>query len=159
MKPARYSKVFIILHWSAAILLLTSAMLAKQKEIQGMPLNLHMILGGILLMVMMMRVIAKLKVVHHGNSQHLEVVFYLLFYLFVFFILGMGVWIAYQRNLVGYILDPNSAIGRGSFKLLADIHKLGWHVSLGWVVLHVGMVIYRQFIRKESVLKRMWFRN
>ena len=159
MKPIRYSKAFIVLHWSSAILLFSSALLAKQKEMPMLPLNLHTILGGILLIVMMMRLIEKLKAVRFANSHRLEMLFYLLPYLFVFFVLGMGVWIAYQRNLLGYILDPNSAIGRGSFKLLADIHKFGWQVSLGWVVLHVGIVIYRQFFRKESVLERMWFRN
>lgn len=159
MKPIRYSKAFIVLHWSSAILLFSSALLAKQKEMPMLPLNLHTILGGILLIVMMMRLITKLEAVRLANFHRLEMVFYLLPYLFVFFVLGMGVWIAYQRNLLGYMLDPNSAIGRGSFKLLADFHKLGWQVSLGWVILHVGTVIYRDFFRKESVLERMWFRN
>lgn len=106
-----------------------------------------------------MRLIEKIKAMHHANSHRLEMLFYIFPYLFVFFVLGMGAWIAYQRNLFGYIFDPNSAVGRGSFKLLADIHKVGWQVSLGWIVLHVGMVIYRDFFRKESVLERMWFRN
>lgn len=28
--------------------------------------------------------------------------------------LGMGAWIAYQRNLPGYLADQNSAIGRAA---------------------------------------------
>lgn len=157
MKSIRYSKAAIVLHWSSAILLFASALLAKQKEMPMLPLNLHTILGGVLLIVMIMRLITKLKAIRHGNAHQPEVTFYLLLYLFVFFVLGMGVWIAYQRNLLGYILDPNSAIGRGSFKLLADIHKLGWKVSLGWVTLHVSLVIYRHFFKKEPILNRMWF--
>lgn len=155
MKPTHYSKPFIILHWSAAILLVTSAFLAKQKEIQGLPLNLHTILGGFLLIVMVIRLIAKVNALRHGISNFPETIFYLLLYLLAFFVLGMGVWIAYQRNLIGYLVDPNSAIGRGSFKLLSDIHKVGWQLLLGWIVLHVGMVFYRQFIKKESILERM----
>ena len=157
MKPARYSKVFIILHWSAAILLFASAMLARQKEIHGLPLNLHTILGGFLLIVMVMRLIAKVNTLRHGISNYPEAIFYLLLYLFAFFVLGMGVWITYQRNLLGYLLDPNSAIGRGSFKLFADIHKVGWQILLGWVIVHIGMVLYRQFFKKEPVLERMLF--
>lgn len=159
MKSTHYSKPFIILHWSAAILLVTSAFLAKQKEMQGLPLNLHTILGGILLIVMVIRLIAKVNALRHGISSYPETIFYLLLYLLAFFVLGMGVWIAYQRNLIGYLVDPNSAIGRGSFKLLADIHKLGWQILFGWIVLHVGMVFYRQFIKKESVLERMVFQK
>lgn len=159
MKPTHYSKTFIILHWSAAIFLFTSAFLAKQKEIQGLPLNLHTILGGFLLIIMVMRLILKINALRHGIFNFPQAIFYLLLYLLAFFVLGMGVWIAYQRNLIGYLVDPNSAIGRGSFKLLTDIHKLGWQILFGWIVLHVGMMFYRQFIKKESVLERMLFQK
>ena len=122
-----------------------------------LPLNLHTILGGILLIIMMMRLIEKLKTVRFANSHRLEMFFYLLPYLFVFFVLGIGVWIAFQRNLLGYLLDPNSAFGRGGFKLLADIHKLGWQILLGWILLHIGIMSYRQFLKREAILERMWF--
>lgn len=151
MKSIRYSKAFIVLHWSSAILLFSSALLAKQKEMPMLPLNLHTILGGILLIVMMMRLIEKLKTVRFANSHRLEMFFYLLPYLFVFFVLGMGVWIAYQRNLLGYLIDPATAVGRGSFKLLADIHQFSWQMTLGWVFLHVGMVTFRRLNRFSGV--------
>ena len=151
MKSIRYSKAFIVLHWSSAILLFSSALLAKQKEMSMLPLNLHTILGGILLIVMMMRLIEKLKTVRFANSHRLEMFFYLLPYLFVFFVLGMGVWIAYQRNLLGYLIDPATAVGRGSFKLLADIHQFSWQMTLGWVFLHVGMVTFRRLNRFSGV--------
>ena len=151
MKPIRYSKAFIVLHWSSAILLFSSALLAKQKEMPMLPLNLHTILGGILLIVMMMRLITKLEAVRLANFHRLEMVFYLLPYLFVFFVLGMGVWIAYQRNLLGYLIDPATAVGRGSFKLLADIHQFSWQMTLGWVFLHVGMVTFRRLNRFSGV--------
>lgn len=151
MKPIRYSKAFIVLHWSSAILLFSSALLARQKEMPMLPLNLHTILGGILLIVMMMRLIEKLKTVRFANSHRLEMFFYLLPYLFVFFVLGMGVWIAYQRNLLGYLIDPATAVGRGSFKLLADIHQFSWQMTLGWVFLHVGMVTFRRLNRFSGV--------
>lgn len=122
-----------------------------------LPLNLHTILGGILLIVMMMRLIEKLKTIRFANSHRLEMFFYLLPYLFVFFVLGIGAWIAFQRNLLGYLVDPNSAFGRGGFKLLADIHKLGWQILLGWIILHIGTVFYRQFLKKEAILGHMWF--
>lgn len=122
-----------------------------------LPLNLHTILGGILLIVMVMRLTERLIALRHANSHRLEMFFYLSPYLFVFFVLGMGGWIAYQRNLLGYLVDPNSAFGRGGFKLLADIHKLGWQILLGWILLHIGIISYRQFLKKEAILERMWF--
>ena len=157
MNPFRHSKSSIILHWSAAIVFLASASFAKQKEMPNLPLNLHTILGGILLPIMLMRLIEKVRVLKHGISHPIVTYFYLSPYLLSFFVLGMGAWIAYQRNLPGYLFAPNSAVGRGGFKLLADIHKLGWQILLGWIVLHVGTVFYRQFLKKEPVLERMWF--
>lgn len=157
MRPARYSLSFIILHWLTVVLLLISAILSKQKDMQGLPLNLHMILGGILVVVMSVRLISRIRKTRPERMNRNGAVFYLTLYLFVFFMLGMGGWIAYQRNLLGYLLDPNTAIGRGSFKHLADIHKIGWQITLGWIILHVSMVTYRQVIRRESVFRRMWF--
>lgn len=157
MNSKRHPTSFVALHWLTFILLSISALLSKQKDMQGLPLNQHMILGGILVIVMIVRLISKIRTLHHGNRHRNEFVFYLLLYLFVFFMLGMGGWIAYQRNLLGYLLDPNTAIGRGSFKRLADIHKIGWQITLGWIILHVSMVTYRQLIRREPVFRRMWF--
>ena len=140
MKPARYSLTFIILHWLTVILLIISAILSKQKDMQGLPLNLHMILGCILVVVMSVRLVSKIRRGRSEKRNRNSDIFYLLLYLFVFFMLGMGGRIAYQRNLLGYLLDPNTAIGRGSFKRLADIHKIGWQITLGWIILHVRLL-------------------
>ncbi len=159
MSPFRYSRTFVALHWATVILLFSSAVLAKQKELPALPLNLHTILGGFLLIVMLVRLASKIKALQYGFSNKIETAFYLTLYLLVFFVLGMGVQIAYQRNLLGYLLDPNSAIGRGSFKHLTDIHKLGWQILFGWIIMHIAVVGYRQFFKKEAVLHRMWFRR
>lgn len=142
---------YMKLHWLTVILLIFSALLSKQTDMAGLPLNLHMIIGFPLVIVMIVRV--AVRVTRPSKTpEHLLLRFvYTGLYISVFCIIGMGGWIAYQRNLMGYLLNPNSAVGRGSFKLLADVHKLSWQILCGWVSLHVGVLIRRFFFRKEAI--------
>jgi len=116
----------------------------------GLPLNLHMILGAVLLIMMIARVLLRFTHSTPASKNKLAVSIQLVLYLSTFFVLGMGAWIAYQRNLLGYLLDPNSAIGRGGFRQLGEVHKLGWFILLGIAVLHVSITLYEQFIQKTD---------
>ncbi|HNE05139.1 MAG TPA: cytochrome b/b6 domain-containing protein [Anaerolineales bacterium] len=148
-------RISILLHWITVLLIFPSAILAKQKELDGLPLNAHTIIGVVLAVTMVIRLTFYIR--NFTKKFLIANIVYSLLYIGIFFVLITGVWIAYQRNLIGYLLDPNSAFGRGGFKLLADIHKLGWQILLGWIVLHIGIVSYRQFLKKEAILERMWF--
>ncbi|MFN8432391.1 MAG: cytochrome b/b6 domain-containing protein [Anaerolineales bacterium] len=150
----KISRTSILLHWVAALLIFSSVALAKQKELDGLPLNSHTIIGVVLAVTMVIRLTFFIR--NFKKEFLIANIVYSLLYIGIFFVLITGGWIAYQRNLLGYLLDPNSAFGRGGFKLLADIHKLGWQILLGWIILHIGTVFYRQFLKKEQVLEHMW---
>lgn len=117
----------------------------------GLPLNLHMILGAVLSIVMIARVILRFTHSTPASENKLAVSIQLALYLSIFFVLGMGAWIAYQRNLLGYLLNPNSAIGRGGFRQLGELHKTGWFILLGLATAHVGITIYEQFNQKANI--------
>lgn len=157
MKLKKYHPAFILLHWVFAIVLFTSAAISKQKEMSGLPLNLHAILGGVLLILLFTRLLFRFRKLTHIRLDQPASFFYPSLYLLLSVMLGMGGWVAYRRNLLGYLIDPNTAIGRGGFKTLANIHKLTWQFALGWIALHLGGVLYSQFILKKPVLARMWF--
>lgn len=112
----------------------------------GLPLNFHTILGAVLVLVMVARVIVRISA--PVSSTLISKLIFTALYAAVFFILGMGGWIAYQRNLPGHLIHPASAIGRGGFHQLGEIHKMGWNILIGLVVLHVGVTFYEQFSRK-----------
>ncbi len=150
MNTKRYHPVVVTLHWLTVILLFASALLSKQRDMPRLPLNLHMIVGAVLLIVMIVRVVLRFTHPVSSSENKFAVFIQLALYLSIFFILGMGAWIAYQRNLLGYLLDPVSAIGRGGFRQLGEAHKLGWFILLGLAVLHVGIRVYEQFIRKTD---------
>jgi cytochrome b561 len=150
MNKKRYHPAVVILHWLTVFLLFASALLSKQKDMPGLPLNLHMILGAVLLIVMIARVLLRFTHSTPASKNKLAVSIELVLYLSTFFVLGMGAWIAYQRNLLRYLLDPNSAIGRGGFRQLGELHKTGWFILLGLATAHVGITIYEQFNQKAD---------
>ncbi len=143
----------ILLHWAAVPLVLLSATLAKQKELDGLPLNSHMVIGSALAFITIIRLMFHIK--NFTKTTLTANIFYSILYAGIFFILATGCLIAQKRNLFGYLFNPNSAIGKGSFKLLADIHKTGWQILLGLVIVHVGMVFYSLFFKKSRILKHM----
>lgn len=157
MNTKRYHPAVVTLHWLTVILLFASALLSKQKDMDGLPLNFHMILGFLLAFVMLIRVCTRFATKNPTAMNPMARMMYLALYSFTFITLGIGAWIAYRRNLLGYLIDPVSAVGRGGFKLPADLHKLSWQIALGWVILHVVMIAYRQILHKDDLLSRMWF--
>lgn len=150
MSTKRYPRSIVILHWLTVILLFASALLAKQKDMPGLPLNWHMIIGMLLAVVILVRVILRFRHLTSASQNKFAFFIQLALYLSVFFILGMGAWIAHQRNLLGYLLDPNSAIGRGGFRQLGELHKMGWFILLGLLVAHVVITIYELFNQKAD---------
>ena len=151
MNTKRYHPAVVTLHWLTVFLLFASALLSKQKDMPRLPLNLHMIIGLALVVVMIARVILRFAYSSLISKNKLAVFIQLALYLSVFYILGMGAWIAHQRNLLGYLLDPNSAIGRGGFRQLEELHKMGWFILLGLATAHVGITIYEQFNQKADM--------
>lgn len=146
----QHSSLQVHLHWLTVVLLILSALLSKQKDMPGLPLNLHMILGAVLVVVMIARMVLRFAHSPSASENKLAVSIQLALYLSIFFVLGMGIWIAYQRNLLGYLLDPNSAIGRGGFRQLGELHKTGWFILLGLATAHIGITIYEQFNQKAN---------
>jgi cytochrome b561 len=141
-----------VLHWITVGLLILSALLAKQKDMPGLPLNWHMIVGAVLLIVVIIRIILRFTHPIPSSENKLTVFVQLALYLSILFILGIGARIAYQRNLLGYLLNPNSAIGRGGFRSFGELHKTAWFILLGLTVIHIGIMLYEHYIPKKDSL-------
>lgn len=160
--PARYNPIMVVLHWLTVILLLGAGLLSD-SEGGTSPINIHMILGSLLLLVLVLRLIVRFTTkrpiwARTGNPflDKLGEFVHVGLYFFAFYILTMGAVIASQRNLVGYVLGTGP-VSRGNLALLRPLHELGWFAILGLLLLHVGGAVYHQFIIKDNLLKRMWF--
>lgn len=159
--PKRYNPVLVVLHWLTVVLMLGAGFLAEDEGGRS-PINIHMILGGLLLVVLLLRIIVRLttrrpdwadtgipllnrlgELVHYG------------LYGVAFFILGLGGLIAYRRNLFSVVIGTGTAAGRvGAIGML---HHLGWILAVLLIALHVGAAVFHQFILKDNLLSRMSF--
>jgi cytochrome b561 len=158
--PKRYHPVLVTLHWLTLVLLLGAGLLSDAGG--RSPIEIHMIIGALLLVVMLTRLVVRFATkrpawADTGNAtlnQLGELVHYAL-YLAAFLILGVGGVMAYQRGLIAYAMGLGSTVSRPS--PIVGIHELGWSLVLLLIFVHVGAALYHQFILKDNLLSRMWY--
>ena len=158
--PKRYHPALVTLHWLTVVLMLASGFLAESDR--RSPINIHMILGALLLAVLVIRLIARFTTKRPAwadtGSATLnklgESVHYAL-YLIAFFILGIGAAMAYSRGLFAYAADASAAVAKAG--AIKELHELGWMLALLLVFGHVGAALYHQFILKDNLMARMWY--
>ena len=158
--PKRYHPVLVTLHWLTVILMLSAGLLSESGR--NSPINIHMILGVLLLVVMLARFVARFTTKHPawadtGNAflnKLGEYVHYAL-YLVVFWILGIGAFMAYSRGLIAYAMGASDKVARAG--AIVGLHEIGWGLGLLLIFGHVGAALYHQFIIKDHLLSRMWY--
>jgi len=162
--PDRYNPIMVVLHWLTVLLLLGAGLLSDGEGGGSSPINIHMILGAILLAVLVIRLLLRLTLrrpawAGTGNAflDKLGELVHAGLYVFAFWILAVGGMIAMQRNLIGYVMGTGTVVqGRVGF-LYGALHEFGWIAVLCLLFLHVGAALYHQFIIRDNLLKRMWF--
>jgi cytochrome b561 len=159
----RYNPIMVVLHWLTVLLLLGAGLLADGEGGGSSPIDIHMILGALLLFVMVVRLILRFTLQRPAWANtgiqflnKLGELVHIGLYLFVFVILAFGAYLATQRNLFAYALGTGSVLhGRGG--LYGAFHQLGWLAVVLLLLLHIGGAFYHQFIIKDNLLDRMWF--
>jgi cytochrome b561 len=168
----RYHPLQVSLHWLIVILIFATFLLGKYMS--GLPnesgkilsLGLHMTLGFLTLVVMVVRVIARRRLpqpVHvTAGSAFFDwigrAVHYAL-YVLVFLMAVSGMSLSLQSGLIPIVFG-----GSGS-PLPADFYEFNARMLHGFigpallilVGLHVGAVLYHQFILKDHLLARMGY--
>jgi len=143
----RYNPIMVVLHWLTVILLLGAGLLSDSEGGGSSPIDIHMILGALLVVTLLIRLIVRFATkrpewANTGNQ-------------FLLILIGGGV-IASQRNLLGYMLGSGS-LTQGRLGVLGGLHALGWSAVIVLLFLHVGGALYHQFILKDNLFARMWF--
>lgn len=156
----RYHPLLVTLHWLTVLLMFGAASLAEDHG--RAPINTHMVLGALLLLVLLVRVVVRFTTkqpewADTGNKflNQTGKLVHLGLYLASFFILGLGALIAYNRNLIGYVMGTTTSVGRAGF--IGNIHHLGWVLAMLLILAHIGAAFYHQFIIKDNLLARMWY--
>ncbi len=158
--PTRYHPLSVALHWLTVLLIFGAGFLSEEGG--RSPINIHMIIGSMLLIVLLIRIVVRFATkqpaqADTGNAllNKLGELMHYGLYLAAFFILGMGALIANKRNLFAVAMGSGSVAGRAGS--LGEIHQLGWFLVILLVLGHVGAALYHQFILKDNLFSRMWF--
>ncbi len=158
----RYHPIMVVLHWLTVVLILGAGFLSEDEGGGSSPINIHMILGSLLLATMIVRLIFRFTTKRPewagtGNEilNKLGELVHVGLYFFAFYILALGGLIAVKRNLIGYALGNGSVTRLSGF--IGPLHQLGWLAIMGLLVLHIGGAVYHQFILKDNLLSRMGF--
>ena len=166
----RYHPALVSLHWLLTVLIIV-ALLMGSNILSQIPnddpeklfaLKMHMISGFIILGLMIVRVITR-KVTEKpaaadaGNAvlNKAGVIAHYLLYLLVFAMVGSGIATAV---IAGLFNNSGVALPEDFNNILPRFfHGIISKVLFVMIFLHVLGALYHQFIRKDSLLSRMWF--
>lgn len=156
-KPTRYHPAIVILHWMVLILMLAAVVISPEDEGGGSRLGLHTILGGIILVLMLIRLALRWLVPQPewatAGNGFLDVVgrmtHYALYFI-TFFILITGAALLQRGGG-----EAGEGLPDGFF--MSAFHALGWLAAFLLIALHAAAALYHQFILKDNLLGRMWF--
>jgi len=170
----RYHPALVSLHWLLTILIVVSLLMGSNilSQIPNdnpeklFALKMHMISGFIILVLMIVRVIVR-KVTQKpapadaGNAvlNKGDVIAHYLLYLLVFAMVGSGIGIAVIAGLPDIVFNNSGVALPETFNDILPrlFHGVIAKVLFAMIFLHVLGAMYHQFIRKDSLLSRMWF--
>jgi cytochrome b561 len=173
MRAKRYHPVLAAMHWLLALLLI--AMLAVGTlSLKVVPnaepeklnlLRMHMLIGGGILVLMVLRLVARLTTEHPpaaptGNAMldMLAPWVHWVLYILVFVMAGSGIGMAALAGLpdivfsgVGHLPTDFSAYPQRA------IHGIVAKLLMLTIALHATAALYHQFVKRDGLLSRMWF--
>ena len=169
----RYHRALVLLHWLMAVLLgvaLAMGTFALKTVPNSSPdkvsaLQGHMIAGGLILLLTLVRLIVRLKTAHPapastGNAllDRLAPLTHWALYGLVLLMAGSGVAMSVLTGLPGIVFG-----GAGSLPVNFDalppraVHGIVARLLMLAIGLHIAAALYHQFVRRDGLLSRMGF--
>jgi len=174
--PLTYHKALVILHWLLAFVIMF-ALFMGSVHLVNIPnsspdkvfaLRGHMIAGGLILLLMVVRLIVRFKTAKPpaattGNPLLDKVgqLAHVLLYLLVFAMAGSGIAMSVQANLPAAVFQMSAQLPN-SFEHLAPRMAHGYlsKALMALIALHIGAALFHHFVRKDGLLTRMsWRKN
>lgn len=173
MAPKRYHPALVTLHWLLA-LMLTVALAMGTFVLDPLPnsspdkigaLQGHMIAGGLILLLTLLRLVMRLKTTHPrpattGNTllDRLAPATHWGLYLLVVLMAGSGIAMSVLAGLPGIVFG-----GVGTLPVNFDalppraVHGIVAKLLMLAIGLHIAAALYHQFVRRDGLLSRMGF--
>lgn len=175
-KVSSYHPGLIILHWILAAMIIASltmgtvvlAHIPNTEPAKPAVLRHHMQIGLIIFLLMSLRLMIRLftalpKAADTGRRffDALSQLSHRGFYLLVFAQIATGLVIAAQAHLPQMLFmgEPGHLPETFWIYPARGAHYVISKLLMGLIALHLAGVLYHALIRKENILRRMWFRK
>jgi cytochrome b561 len=173
LSPARYHTALVILHWLLAVLLIVALAIgtfALKTVPNSSPdkidaLRGHMIAGGLILVLTLVRLVVRLKTTHPAPAttgfallDRLAPATHWALYLLVLLMAGSGVAMSVLAGLPGIVFG-----GVGTLPVNFDalppraVHGIVAKLLMLFIAMHFAAALYHQFIKRDGLLRRMGF--
>jgi cytochrome b561 len=173
MTPKRYHTALVVLHWLLALMLivaLTMGTLVLDATPNSSPdkigaLQGHMVVGGLILVLMVVRLIVRWKTDHPapastGNAlaDRLAPLAHAALYLLVFAMAGSGIAMSIQAGLPDIVFGGVGSLPENFRHLVPRaVHGIVAKLLMLTIALHVLAALYHQWVRRDGLLARMGF--
>src|SRR5215471_3565229 len=174
VKPARYHPALVALHWFLAAfipLALALGMFVLKTIPNDSPqkleaLRAHMIGGGVILTLMLVRLTLRLtsarpEAATTGSPllDRVARISHVAFYGLVAGMVGTGLATAVLADLPAIVFGGSGAALPTSFGVFPTrvIHGVVAKVLVALIAVHILAALYHHFIRRDGLLRRMWF--
>ncbi len=170
----KYHPFLVSLHW-LIIPLLGLALIMGDEVLSHTPndspekiglLKSHMIMGGAILALMLIRFITRLFTKHPAPidtgkplMDKLGTMAHKVLYFLVFFMAASGIALAIQTGLPDIVFFGGEGSLPENFKDFTPrlVHGILSKALIIMIVLHAVAALYHQFILKDNIFSRIWF--
>lgn len=172
--PSKYHPLVVTLHWVVAFILIV-ALVMGTFVLQEIPnsnpekinaLRGHMIAGGLLLVLTLIRLIVRFKTtdpVHATTNNALldkiGIIVHKLLNLLVLVMAFSGIAMAVQVGLPDIVFGGSGTPLPENFNHLTAraVHGITATMLIAIIALHIAGAVYHQIILKDGLMSRMWF--
>jgi cytochrome b561 len=169
----RYHPALVVLHWLIALLVLVGLVLGS-FSLSTLPnsspdkigaLRGHMIAGGAVLILTLIRMIVRRLTAHpppastgFAVADRLAPLAHAALYLAVLAMAGSGIAMSISANLPAIVFGGQGSLPLDFSHLPArSVHGFAAKLLLALVTLHVAAALYHQVMRRDGLLARMTF--
>lgn len=170
MKPQKYPKALIFIHWLTVVLLAIefyAGITMEEYEFNEANMNryrFHALLGVALLLLTLVRLIIKKKnkdnlpeEITYYSDMHKKFIHLVQFLIYAILLIApvIGFIMVYQTGALDYDLGGPFPEGAHFNETLEELHKFLVFLLAGLVGIHVAGIIMYNLKNKENLIKRM----
>jgi cytochrome b561 len=170
---SRYHSALVILHWASAVLLLLAlgigsqvlADLPNSSPEKPVALMGHMIAGGVILLLTIVRLVVRLNTAHPPAAttgmawaDKMAPMMHWALYALVLLMAGSGIAMSVAFDLPTVVLAGQGSLPPDFHAVAArSVHGLASKAMGALIALHIGAALYHQLMRRDRLLSRMGF--